>query len=344
VAEQMKYLYGPVTSRRLGLSLGVDIVPFKVCTLDCVYCQLGGTIEKTTERKEYVSAEVILAQLRETLAQGLKADFITIGGSGEPTLNSGLGELIDGIKKITDIPVAVLTNGTLLYRQDVRADCAKADVVLPSLDAGDNRTFDQINHPHEDIVIENLISGLCAFRNEFAGQIWLEIFLIEGLNTDARQIAKIKDAIEHIRPDKVQLNTSVRPTTRADIKKVDAEKLEAIAEELGEKCEVVADFPPARCSEPMSRHTQDVVGIATESRLSPLSNTSQSGAPEEMETLLSMLKRRPCSLNEICSALGIGRTEALKYITHYQQQKMVGSIEKDGITFFKAIRRQINTD
>ncbi|MHC4545590.1 MAG: hypothetical protein ACYSYL_13900, partial [Planctomycetota bacterium] len=274
------------------------------------------------------SAEVILAELRETLDQGLKADFITVGGSGEPTLNSGLGELIDGIKKITDIPVAVLTNGTLLFRADVRADCAKADVVLPSLDAGDKGTFEEINHPHGDIVIENLISGLCDFRDEFAGQIWLEIFLIEGINTDAGQIAEIKDAIEHIRPDKVQLNTSVRPTTRADIKKVDAEKLDAIAEELGEKCEVVADFPPARCK----------------SRLSPLSNTSQSGAPEEMETLLSMLKRRPCSLNEICSALGIGRSEALKYITHYQQQKMVGSIEKDGITFFKAIRRQINTD
>ncbi|MHC4286538.1 MAG: radical SAM protein, partial [Planctomycetota bacterium] len=205
MADGKKYLYGPVTSRRLGLSLGVDIIPFKICTLDCIYCQLGKTTQKIAERAEYISPEAILAELRETLAQGLKADFITIGGSGEPTLNSRLGELIDGIKKITDIPVALLTNGTLFYRPDVRADCAKANVVLPSLDAGGKHTFEKINHPHEDVVIENLISGLCVFRDEFAGQIWLEVFFIEGINTDASQITKIKDAIEQIRPDKVQL-------------------------------------------------------------------------------------------------------------------------------------------
>jgi wyosine [tRNA(Phe)-imidazoG37] synthetase (radical SAM superfamily) len=343
VAEQMKYLYGPVTSRRLGLSLGVDIVPFKVCTLDCVYCQLGETTEMTTERKEYVPLKEVLAELRETVSHDLQADFITIGGSGEPTLNSRLGELIDGIKKIADIPVAILTNGTLLYRQDVRADCAKADVVLPSLDAGDKRAFEEINRPHEDIVIENLISGLYLFRKEFAGQIWLEVFFIEGLNTDAEQIVQIKEAIERIQPDKVQLNTAVRPTTSADIRRVDAGKLEAIAEELGDKCEVVADFSPARCSECKSRHTQDVVGPATQSHKSPLFKRSQSEVPEKMETLLSMLKRRPCSLNEICSALGIGRTEALRYITHYQHQSIVGTFEKDGTIFFKAIRMQ-NTD
>ncbi len=317
VAEEKKYLYGPVPSRRLGLSLGVDIVPFKVCTLDCVYCQLGKTSEKTTERKEYVPAEAVLAELKETLAQGLQADFITISGSGEPTLNLRLGELIDGIKKVTDIPVAVLTNGTLLYRQDVRTNCAKADVVLPSLDAGDKQAFEEINRPHKDIIIENLISGLCVFRNEFAGSIWLEVFLIEGLNTDARQIAKIKNAIKRIQPDKVQLNTAVRPTTHAGIKRVDTEKLEAIAAELGKKCEVVADFSQGRCGKHIESKAEDV---------------------------LSMLKRRPCSLNEICSGLGIHHNEALKYITHFQQQRMVDSSEKDGTTFFKAIRRKINTD
>ncbi len=310
-------MYGPVPSRRLGLSLGVDIVPFKVCTLDCIYCQLGKTSEKTTERREYVPPEAVLAELKETLAQGLQADFITVSGSGEPTLNLRLGELIDGIKKITDIPVAVLTNGTLLYRQDVRTDCAKADVVLPSLDAGDKQAFEEINRPHKDIIIENLISGLCVFRNGFAGSIWLEVFLIKGLNTDARQIAKIKNAIKRIQPGKIQLNTAVRPTTHAGIKRVDAEKLEAIAVELGKKCEVVADFSQQRCAEHIESKAEDV---------------------------LSMLKRRPCSLNDICSSLGIHRNEASKYITHFQQQRMVDSSEKGGITFFKAIRRQINTD
>ncbi|MHC4113266.1 MAG: radical SAM protein [Planctomycetota bacterium] len=310
MAEGKKYLYGPVTSRRLGLSLGVDIVPFKICTLDCVYCQLGSTTQKTTDRAEYVSPELVLAELRETLAQGLKADFITIGGSGEPTLNSRLGELIDGVKKITDIPVALLTNGTLFYRPDVRADCAKADVVLPSLDAGDKHAFDQINHPHEDIIIENLISGLCVFRNEFTGQIWLEVFFIEGINTDGSQIAKIKEAIEQIRPDKVQLNTAVRPTAETGIKRLNPEILQAIAKQLGQKCEVAADFSPGRCG----KHIES-----------------------KAESVLSMLKRRPCSLNDICSGLGINSDEALKYVNHFQQQGVVNSTERDGIVFFKAL-------
>lgn len=305
----MKYLYGPVPSRRLGRSLGVDIVPFKACTLDCVYCQLGRTTNKTIERKEYVAVEAVLAELKARLAEGLQADFITVSGSGEPTLNSRLGELIDGIKRITDIPVAILTNGTLLYRENVRAGCAKADVVVPSLDAGDEEAFQKINRPHSDISIEKLIDGLCAFRDEFAGQIWLEVFFVEGLNTDVEQIGKIRDAIGRIRPDKVQLNTAVRPTAEAVVERLSADRLEAIAEELGQNCEAVADFSPSR----------------------------QAGAVKtKAEDVLSMLERRPCSLNDICSAMGIHRNEALKYITHLQQQGVIISTEKDGTTFFKA--------
>jgi wyosine [tRNA(Phe)-imidazoG37] synthetase (radical SAM superfamily)/biotin operon repressor len=339
VAKEKKYFYGPVPSRRLGLSYGVDIVPFKVCTLDCVYCQLGTSTEKTVERKDYVSPDAVLAELRETLAEGLEADFITISGSGEPTLNSRLGEFIDGVKEITNIPVALLTNSTLLYRQDVRADCAKADVVLPSLDAGDEQAFEEVNRPHKDISIENLISGLCIFRNEFPGQIWLEVFLIDGLNTDAGQIVKIKNIIERIRPDKIQLNTAVRPTTYAGIKRVDAKQLEAIAAELGKKCEVVADFSssrggssPVRC-QPVPTH-QDSCWIKgqAEDLLQPHFTESH-----KMGALLSMLKRRPCSLGDICSGLGIGRNEALKHISGLQRRGVINSEEKDGRIFFKAL-------
>ncbi len=308
MASEKKYFYGPVPSRRLGRSYGVDIVPFKVCTLDCVYCQLGKTADRIIERKDYGSIEPILDELREILTEGLEADFITIAGSGEPTLNLRLGELIDGIKKITDIPVALLTNGTLLYKEDVRADCAKADVVMPSLDAGDEQTFQRINQPHNDISIENLISGLCAFREEFSGRIWLEVFFVEGLNTDAEQISKIRNAIELIRPDKVQLNTAVRPTAEADIKRPDAEKLQAIATRLGPKCEVVADFS-------LSHHGR--------------------GLENKAEDVLSILKRRPCSLNDICSGLGIGRSEALKYVTGLQHKGIIHSEKKDGRVFFK---------
>lgn len=308
MAGEKKYFYGPVPSRRLGQSYGVDIVPFKDCTLDCVYCQLGRTINKTIERKDYGPVEPILAELKETLVEGLEADFITIAGSGEPTLNLRLGELIDGIKKITNIPVAILTNGTLLYKEDVRADCAKADVVMPSLDAGDEKIFQRINRPHKDISIENLISGLCTFRDEFAGRIWLEVFFVDGLNTDAEQIAKIKDAIELIRPNKIQLNTAVRPTAEADIKRPDSEKLRAIAARLGPKCEVIADFSLSRHGSPLEKKAEDV---------------------------LSILKRRPCSLNDICSGLGIGRNEALKYVTSLQQKGIIHSEKKNGSIFFK---------
>jgi wyosine [tRNA(Phe)-imidazoG37] synthetase (radical SAM superfamily) len=344
VAEQTKFLYGPVASRRLGLSLGVDIVPFKVCTLDCVYCQLGKTTEKTVERAEYAPPEKILVELKEKLAGSLRADFITVGGSGEPILNSRLGEIIDGVKKITDIPVAVLTNGTLLYKPDVRKDCAKADVVLPSLDAGDKRTFEQVNCPHKDILIENLIAGLCDFRNEYAGQIWLEVFLVEGLNTGAEQVARLKNAIERIRPDKVHLNTAVRPTAHTGIKKVGLEELEAIATNLGGNCEVVADFPPARYGERISTHAPDAVESTTRRRTSSSCDSLPNGDYDKLGTLLSMLKRRPCSLNDICSSLCVHRSEALRYVTALQRQGMVDCFEKDGVTFFKSIRRQINTD
>ena len=304
---QDTHLFGPVPSRRLGLSLGVDIVPFKVCSLDCIYCQLGRTTDKTIERKEYVPVGPVLDELKKRLAEGLNADFITLSGSGEPTLNSRFGELIDGIKKITSIPVAVLTNGTLLYREDVRADCARADVVIPSLDAGDESVFQKINRPHADISIENVVEGLCTFRNEFSGQIWLEVFFVEGVNTDTEQIAKIKGLIKRIRPDKVQLNTAVRPTAEPGLKRLSFERLRFIASQLGEGCEIIADFSPAR------------QGKSIESKA---------------EYVLSMLKRRPCSLNDICSGLGIHRNEALKYISHFQQQGIVHSEEKDGVIFF----------
>ncbi len=304
---EKKYFYGPVPSRRLGLSFGVDIVPFKVCTLDCIYCQLGKSTDLTIERSNYGPIEPILAELEETLSKGLKTDFITIAGSGEPTLNLLLGKLIEGIKKITDIPVAILTNGTLFYKEDVRVDCAKADVVIPSLDAGDAETFQKVNRPHRDINIENLISGLSEFRNEFSGQIWLEVFFVESLNTKSDQIAKIRNAIDRIRPDKVQLNTAVRPTAEPNLKRLDIEKLHTIAAQLGPQCEIIADF-------------------------STLHHLKYS--ENKADNVLSILKRRPCSLDDISSGLGIGRNEVLKYIGDLQHQGLIHSKQKDGIIFF----------
>jgi wyosine [tRNA(Phe)-imidazoG37] synthetase (radical SAM superfamily) len=301
-------------------------VPLKVCTLDCVYCQLGRTSEKTIERKEYAPVGPVLAELKERLAEGVKPNFITISGSGEPTLNSKLGEIVDGIRKITDIPVAILTNGTLLCRADVRKDCAKADVVMPSLDAGDDECFRKINRPHRDISIESLIEGLCAFRKEFAGRIWLEVFFVEGLNTDSVQIAKIRAAVERIRPDKVQLNTAVRPAAEPQIKRVTAEKLQNIAAQLGKNCKVIADFSP-------QRHQEQLEGKSAAQRV----DKSAIQTADKAEYVLSMLKRRPCSLDDICAGLDMRRNEVLKWIDHFQKQGVVRTHTKDGIVFFKAV-------
>jgi len=324
VTGARKYLYGPVPSRRLGLSHGVDIVPFKVCTLDCVYCQLGRTVEKTIERKDFAPIEAILAELREALAEGSKADFVTIGGSGEPTLHSRLGELIDGIKGITDIPVALLTNGTLFERQDVRGDCAKVDVVLPSLDAGDEQTFRRIDRPEPTISVENVISGLCSLREEFAGQIWIEVFLVPSINTAPRQIARIKEAIDRIRPDKVQLNTAVRPTADPNVAKLSAEKLQEIALRLGPGCEVVADFSIAPNGQVTWGRRADELGMH-----SPLA--------EKRQTVLSMLKRRPCSLDDISAGLSVSSSEAEKYVAQLQDRGLVQAERKGGRVFFKSI-------
>jgi wyosine [tRNA(Phe)-imidazoG37] synthetase (radical SAM superfamily) len=313
MAGKRKYLYGPVPSRRLGRSLGVDIMPLKVCTLDCVYCQLGKTLTKTIERKDYAPIQSVLAELRETLVEGVEADFITVAGSGEPTLHARLGELIDGIRQITKTAVAILTNGTLLYRPDVRADCAKADVVMPSLDAADELTFGRINRPYPGINAEKVISGLCAFRKEFPGRIWLEVFVVEGINTDPKQIAAIRDAVERIKPDKVQLNTAVRPTADPHIKRLSPDRLRDIAAQLGPGCEVVADFSPGRHVAPAESQTP-------------------------AEALFSMLKRRPCSLNDISASLGISRNEVLTHISDLQRRGLIQPEEKGGSIFFKAVR------
>ncbi|MHC4430598.1 MAG: radical SAM protein [Planctomycetota bacterium] len=303
------------------MSYGVDIVPFKVCTLDCVYCQLGRTVEKTVARRDFVPVEAVLAELREALAEGSRADFVTIGGSGEPTLHCRLGELIDGIKGMTDIPVALLTNGTLFDRQDVRDDCARLDVVLPSLDAGDEQTFRRIDRPEPTVSLENVIAGLCALRDQFAGQIWIEVFLVPSINTGAPQIAHIKEAIDRIRPEKVQLNTAVRPTADPAVVALSAEILRKMALSLGPCCEVIADFSAASGEQGSQ---VDEAGVYV-------------GTTQERQTVLSMLKRRPCSLEDISAALSVSRSQAQRYVAQLQDTGLVQAERKGGRLFFKSV-------
>ncbi|MFC1781033.1 radical SAM protein [Planctomycetota bacterium] len=316
-----RYFYGPVASRRLGLSFGLDIVPLKICTLDCIYCQLGKTARKTIERKDFIPVDSIIAELEISLSAGLKTDFITVAGSGEPTLNSRLGEIIDRIKQITNIPIALVTNGTLFYMPEVRADCAKADLVLPSLDAANEHTFSKINRPHRDISIKKHISGLVAFRNEYPGRIWLEVFLVDSINTDNEQIAEIKTVIEKIRPDKIQLNMAVRPTAQIGLRKLNLNKLQNIAEQLGPDCEIIADF------------------TLSAEKMSPLNEPQglHLDSGNITQALFSMLKRRPCSLSDICSSLELHPNEAMKYVTDMRNRGLIDTEEKEGKIFFKVI-------
>lgn len=209
-----KYLFGPVPSRRLGMSLGIDLVPHKACSLNCIYCECGRTTNLTTERKEYVPVNDIFAELNRFLKENPAPDYITFSGAGEPTLNSGIGKILSFIKtNYPTVPVAVLTNGTLLSDKQVRKGLLKADLVLPSLDAASERTFRKINIPHKSLSVNSHIQGIIDFRKEYSGKINLEIFIIPGYNDNPKELDSLKDAILKIKPDIVQLNTLDRPGT-----------------------------------------------------------------------------------------------------------------------------------
>ncbi|MFH1128506.1 MAG: radical SAM protein [Candidatus Omnitrophota bacterium] len=239
----MKFVFGPLKSRRLGNSLGINLTPHKICSFDCVYCQLGKTTLKTQERKEYVSLKDILNELKtwlESNSQELKnINYITLSGSGEPTLNDKIKQLILEIKKLTSLPVAVLTNSSLLKSAVVRGEILAADLIVPSLDAVEKKVFLEIDRPQENIEIEEIIEGLIALRREFKGKIWLEVMLVRGINDDIRYIKKLKKITDLINPDKIQLNSPVRTTSEPGVLSVDKKKLEKIQEILGEKCEII---------------------------------------------------------------------------------------------------------
>jgi wyosine [tRNA(Phe)-imidazoG37] synthetase (radical SAM superfamily) len=239
----MKYIYGPVKSRRLGSSLGISLTPYKVCSFDCIYCQLGPTTQKTAERKEYVPMEEVLSELSTCLkSPGFNVQelsYITLAGFGEPTLNEKTGELISRIKRLTPVPVAVLTNSSLLSQEIVRQQLLEADVVMPTLCCGQQKDFERINRPAPGLKLEDIINGLIAFRKQFKGKLWLEIMLLKGINADVRKMKQIKEALELIRPDRIFLNSPVRPPSEIEVKPPDQRALARIKEFFGEKAEII---------------------------------------------------------------------------------------------------------
>ena len=239
----MKYIYGPVKSRRLGLSLGLSLTPYKVCNLDCVYCQLGRTKEQSTQRAEYVKIEEVLGEFKSWLQQNPQTagelDFVTLSGLGEPTLNINIGYLIGQLRKLSNAHIAVITNSTLLKDPQVRLEILTADLIVPSLDAIRQDVFEKIDRPASGIKTDEIIEGLVALRREFRGKIWLEIMLIDGFNDTLPQIKEFREIIERINPDKVQLNSPVRSTAESNILAVDKNKLEKFKDILGAKTEIV---------------------------------------------------------------------------------------------------------
>jgi len=207
----MNYVFGPVSSKRLGQSLGVDLLPSKSCTWNCVYCQLGRTKEYVTERREFFPKEDILAEILDAVASGKKIDWITFVGSGETTLYKGLDWLIAEVKKATEIPVAVITNGSLLSLPEVRKELLQADAVLPSLNAGSAELFERIDRPAPGFSFEKHIEGLRLFRQEYRGKLWVEVMLIKGLNDSEAALKEMADVLAEIRPDMIHLVLPTRP-------------------------------------------------------------------------------------------------------------------------------------
>lgn len=293
------YVYGPVPSRRLGYSLGIDIIPFKTCTLDCVYCQLGPTTHQTIRRKNPYPSKEILSQIKKSVRSGQQIDFITFSGSGEPTLNSLIGKLIREIKQFTRIPVAVLTNSTLLYRREVRKALEAADLVVPSLDAATHKLFVQINRPHPRLTVDKCIQGLKTFRRNFGGDIWMEVMLIQGINDSPSHIQKLKQVIAEVKPDRIQLNTVIRPPAENFARPLTPEKMEEVQTELGPNCEIIAEF-----------HKK-----------------GQTPASEDLEeAILSLVRRRPVTLADISASLGKHQNEIIKYLNFLLEDGKIKSV------------------
>lgn len=292
-----RHIFGPVPSRRLGVSLGVDLLPAKICTLDCIYCECGKTKTLTTCRKEYVPYNKVVSELRDYLSGSPDLDHITFSGSGEPTLNTCIGELIKILK--FDYPryrVALLTNGTLLYEPEVFKQVLDADIVKVSLDAGSAEGFARINRPHSALELPRITDGLMNFRNIYSKELWVEVFLVKHINDDKIELDKIKDLLRLIKPDKIHLNTLDRPGTESWVEAVDGSVM------------------------------RDIAGFFDDAALIDKPETAGGIFGNNIsEFILSTVKRRPCTAQDVADILNIGEIEAGRHLEILSES---GKIEK----------------
>jgi wyosine [tRNA(Phe)-imidazoG37] synthetase (radical SAM superfamily) len=308
-ASNHRFVYGPVPSRRLGRSLGIDLVPFKTCTYDCLYCQLGPTTDLTLERKVHVPAEILVAECRRALATKPRPDYICLAGSGEPTLNSAIGAVIRGIKRVTDVPVAVLTNGALLWQREVQDALLAADLVIPSLDAGDAAMYRRVNRPHPELHFTRMVDGLAAFNRRYKGQVWLEVLLLAGMTGTPQEVDKIAGHLKLIRPARVQLNTVCRPPAEADARALSNEEMHRLAGRFAGMVDIIA---------------RAVSGPPT-----------ASSAGQDLEAAIrALLARRPCTAEDVARGLGVHINEVLKHLESLAASRQIKRLVENRQTFF----------
>ena len=238
-----KRVFGPVLSKRLGNSLGIDVIPHKTCSYNCIYCQLGSEENTITDLTNYYSVDEIIYELKEALLNNKNIDYITFTGSGEPTLYKDLKKLIYEIKQITDIPVCIITNGSLLYKQEMRSNLLLADLIIPSLDAGNEETFKLIDNPNKEIDFDKMVEGLIEFKKVFKGEYWLEIFLLKDINDNEDEIDDIIKIVKKIKPDRIQLITATRRVANEKAKALSDEELKKIKKYFNSKCDIEIDIP-----------------------------------------------------------------------------------------------------
>lgn len=304
---EYNYLFGPVPSRRLGRSLGIEVVPHKVCSYDCTYCQVGRTTQHTIERSEFVPLDEVVAELEHWLEHDGQADFLTLSGSGEPTLYSKMGELIEAVARRSTIPVCVITNGSLLWMPQVRRELMQAAVVIPSLDAPTPELFAKVNRPHPAIDFATMVEGIVQFAREFKGALWLELLLVRGIISTPEEIEQLGSLVDRIAPERIQLNTVVRPPADSGVQAVDTTILAAMASRLGAAAEIIANPPPS---------AEDGHRAASS------------------EEVLELIRRHPCSLEDICRGLLISHVMAQTLVDALLGQQRIASSVVGGTQFY----------
>lgn len=316
--DEFKYVYGPVPSKRLNRSLGVDLVPFKTCSYDCIYCQLGRTTNKTVERKNYVAVEDVLMELERKLSISPHPDYISFAGSGEPTLSKNIGDLINMIKGLTQIPIAVLTNGSMLWSPEVQDALMDANIVLPSLDAGDEKMFCRVNRPHPSISFEKMLNGMITFSKRFSGSIWLEVFLLGGLSDAVSEVSKIAAAVLQVNPDRVQLNTVSRPPAEDSAFTVETEKMEEIKRLFPGEVELITN------------------------NVSDLAPATQRNDADDLE-ILALLQRRPCTTQDIAQGLEMNASDVNKRLQFLDRKCKIRAIRRNGAVFYETVESEKRT-